>query len=254
MLKLIITLIFVFNILTAWVVRNLKGKFKVRTWINYDAPPSGKKVCLVSGFRNQPDVAFGLIDFSRCRKIVWLMYSNFGFNMNLAARQMYEVCTAGYGTEVFAISFGAMVHQHANLRKGVLIDPCINPEVILEPYRQKFRRNAIIYGALSAILGWLAFIPVIPVEKPALSGIALSPVRYSLALLADQMYYIGYSETKVKESRGVTLVLSNYDGLLDNERIIRDFRAARVIMIPAGHADTLANPEPYQKVLEPLLE
>ena len=254
MLKLIIALIICFNIITAWAVWVFKGKFKVHTWTNYDAPPSAKKVILLSGFRNQPDVAFSLINFSNCRQVIYLCYSNFGLNMRQATYQLQELYEKNKYADVFAISLGAKIAQSAGIKRSTLIDPCICPDAICEPYRQMFKKKAIIYGVLKVILGWLAFIPVIPVEKPTEHGIAMGPVRYSLALLADQMCCIGYGEPKIKGSYKTTLVLSKYDGLLDNEYIMKAFREAYIIMIPAGHADTLANPEPYKKALESLLE
>ena len=175
----VFTLVFLLNLITCFIARLLHGGRLIvdddkGSWFN-------TKIYFIAGILNQPIRAFHYFSYRGfCR--VYLNYSVFGFNPKRAGKQLDKLMKDG--DVVCGVSIGAkpIAYSTTNGFKRVLINPCTHPEILQPKYFWLIRIFAPLFKLLTFLLGWISILPLISAEGG----------RYSLALLADQLFWIGY--------------------------------------------------------------
>lgn len=226
----LILIVLIVNIVTAGVARIVfSRRLKVtREFLLFDMNKARPVVLLVAGMMNQATKAFSFSRFEGY-DICYLNFSMFGFNPRLAGRQIRELYKEG--DVVLGISIGAKAAVYSGETEQILINPCVFPETLQLKLRLPIKIFAPLIEFVSYGLGWLAILPVIPAD----SG------RYSLALLADQLFAIGYGEPNrqlVEEGNIKGVVLSIRDEFLDNDVIEKTFSNSEIVWIFTKHGRT----------------
>ncbi|MBR0403248.1 hypothetical protein IJI55_01720 [Candidatus Saccharibacteria bacterium] len=201
-------------------------------------------VILVAGMFNQADSAFNLLRLPN-RHYVYANFSNLGFDAASAGKQLLRLIK---DNPIYGISIGAKVSAYAEAEKAIWINPCIDPKTLKGNLYWPIKIGAPILEAVSCLLGVIAFLPIIP------TGIA---GNYSIALLADQLFCIGYGSPTVAPSDTKAIILSSQDEFLDNGKVVEICGCNQCyVIIDTMHGRT-ADPavsEWYSRAIENLLD
>lgn len=185
---------------------------------------------LVAGMFNQAGTAYSLLDLPDTYEYATANFSNLGFNASFAGLWLRIIAK---DKPIFGISIGAKVAAYSGTRQAVLINPCVYPNTLKSSLYWPIKIFSPILEIISVALGLLAFLPIIPTS---IAG------NYSITLLADQLFWIGYGNPKVSENAKYGIVLSNKDEFLDNTKIIKKIPSCYTECIDTMHGRT-ADPE-----------
>ena len=240
----IIFIILAVNIVTALVFRSRRGQLRVAY---EESNPNFPALLLIAGFKSQPEVAFSEI-YLLGYNLYCLQYSNFGFDLVGASRQVNHLRQETNGT-VVAIGMGTKIAIRGWAKDAILINPYLSPTHIKDKATlERLTKRAPWLHALSVALGWAGFLPIIKVGM--VNG---RKVRYSVALLADQMIAV-ISEWPVRTTvLPVRVVFSEHDSLVDNVAVAKIFPKSEAKIIDAGHADTVSAHVEYERAIQPFL-
>lgn len=179
-----------------------------------------RNLAVIAGFWNQSDRAFQYIKFPERLNLFALNFSNFGYNPIAAGRAFLRPSMRAFDY-ICAISVGAKAVEYSTMfgtsRRIMLICPCSHPTVLQPFFRWATRILSPVLELISFGLGWLAFLPIIPIK---LGG------RASIALVADQLFWIAYGNPKVDGYQQADLVMSQDDELLLNGELERIYQTA----------------------------
>lgn len=236
---MIFLILFLLNAISAAVWRILAHRGQLAT---YGSRRYGEKhYILLAGFKNQPSNAFKTIPFKNSR-VITMSYSAFGFNPKTAGKQLDRLSRVE--DTVLAISLGAKSVAYSKKEfSAIAINPCSFPGSLKPEIRDWFKSRALPLEILSFLLGWLSFLPVITADAG----------KYSLALLADQMFWISYGDPT--EHKFSHIILGERDWVLDNESIRNRYPGSHFLSLDTSHAslndekDTKAYNEAIQKIL-----
>lgn len=191
-----------------------------------------RNVYLIAGFWNQADRAYQYIDFPEDVNLIALNFSVFGYHPRHAGRRISR--SVVLSDDICAISIGAKAVEYSTTfaiaRHVALICPCSHPRALKRRYFWTIRLLSPLLEVISALFGWLAFLPIIPIK---LGGHA------SIALVADQLFWMAYGDPENDDYRRVGLVMSHADEFLRNGTLERIYQAAPVQLTVEGlHART----------------
>lgn len=190
--------------------------------------PDGRKVFLIAGLQNQPDTAYQYIELAGYNRVD-LEFSFFGFNPKKAGRQLEGIATSE--DAICGISVGAKTIEYCPSQPGcrvVLINPCSHPEVLKTNYYYLTRCLSPLAEVISYGLGWISVLPVIPADLGH---------HTSIALLVDQLFWIGWGEPDVMaENCGV--IISTDDEFLEMRRLRDVYCGAEQVEIATMHGRT----------------
>lgn len=234
------------NIFTAALYRlfiTAKREFVVKPltehWPNYH------NLFLVAGFWNQADRAYQYLRLPDDANVYALNFSVFGYNPKIAGNQITRLIFPG--DDICAISVGAKAVEYStafsDARRIALICPCSHPTVLKPFFRWATRILSPLLEVVAFGLGWLAFLPIIPIK---LGGHA------SVALVADQLFWIAYGDPRVDEYPRTGMIFSHDDELLRNGELQRIYCSANQQLSVEGlHArtDDPAMAEEYESAL-----
>lgn len=177
-----------------------------------------------------------------------IFYQNFGFNPHVAAYQIGDDIYRRSRNAVFVtMSIGAEIplllgaqHQH------IAIDPCLGRQSLKRFNGILSHVVAIILEVIVFVLGWLAFLPIIRSGEN----------RFSLALLADWLYW-GTADLKLEDQISLNgIITSSYDGIIDNNWLSQhiDVNEHCWRKIPCGHCDIRNFGSVYKADLSSILQ
>lgn len=217
----------VLNILTCLVARSIHGgRLKVVTTDGTDLKLAVPRVWLIAGMQAQAEPAFRFIDFGDYER-VFLHYSCLGFNPKWAGRQLRSLLRAD--DVICGVSVGAQPIEYAivnRLCKCVMINPCCRPASLKPGLRRLLRVVTPCLEVLSYGLGWLAVLPLIPADFGK---------HISLALLADQLFWLTYGEPELQHGDQYKVILSTQDEFLDNAMLRKIYAGAATVEINTRH-------------------
>lgn len=228
----IIVLLFI-NIFSAAIHRQFIAQGKLISKPLRDFQHQRHNLFVIAGFWNQSDRAFQYVNFEDDMNLIALNFSAFGYNPKNAGQQIARLL--GFSDQICAISVGAKAVEYsiayAIARRIALICPCSHPSVLKPFLRRMVRIFAPVVEVVSFALGWLAFLPVVPIK---LGGHA------SITLIADQLFWIAYGNPVFQDNRQRTgLVMSYADELLRNKELERIYQSAAIqITVEGLHART----------------
>lgn len=209
------------------------------------AKTENPKIYCLAGMMNQPETALSYVSLPDEYERVNVSYSMFGFDLVKAKSQLEGV--VNNSDVLLGISIGAkpIICADTNAEK-ILVNPCTHPRV-LKPYLENLTfwlsplAEIISYG-----LGWIAVLPLIPVDGGE---------HYSIALLVDQLYWIGHYDPAVVDEN-VGIVLSSRDEFLQNDEVQKIYGTSRSVEIDTMHGRTgdLAVAKEYEQAILSLLE
>ena len=176
-------------------------------------------------------------------------YQNFGFDPRVAANQLgYDICCRSRNAIFITMSIGAEIplllstqHQH------IAIDPCLGRQS-LKRFNGVLSHVATIgLEAIVFVVGWLAFLPIIRSGEK----------RFSLALLADWLYW-ATANLSLEESVFLDgIITSSYDEIIDgtwlDERVNAHSENCRR-RVPCGHCDVENFGSVYKADLSSILQ
>ena len=186
----------------------------------------GSHFYIICNFLNQPQNAFKYIAPPRA---IYLRYSLLGYNPKNAGFQlsglMYDKDIAiGMSIGAKAIAYAPTRHENT-----IFVNPCTHKSALKPSLRPVITILALIAKLASYALGWLSIIPIIPTHA--------ENERYSLTLLADQLFWMAYGNPPVIKAK---VILSKDDEFLDNDAITKlyDLDKTNSICIKTLHAHT----------------
>lgn len=172
---------------------------------------SNKLAFCVAGLLNQPETAFKHINIPGYTK-VYVKFSPFGYS----GATMGKTINALRQDEdiILGISIGSLATLNAKMDKAILINPCCNAKMLKKSLYWLIKIFSPIAEIISLTLGWFSFIPIIPAQEG----------HYSLALLIDQLFNMGYGHMTNNPHTQTKIIISKKDEFLINEEIIRYFK------------------------------
>ncbi len=212
-LKKIILWVLAVNFATCTIVRLCQGgRFVVEA--RSDAVPitteaTKNRLIEIAGLQNQANKAYQYLQFPDYEEVP-LRFSYFGYNPRNTAKQLQAIVQDG--DAVLAISISAKTVEFSDVSQRcttVLINPCSHPLTLKPPFRLLTKTLTWPAEVLSYGLGWISVLPIIPADMGE---------RTSLALMFDQLFWIGHGEpTCSLENTGI--ILSTQDEFLDNDAL-----------------------------------
>lgn len=169
-----------------------------------------KLAFIVGGFVDQPENAMKHIELPGYNMIA-IANDVFGFRIS-----QYRDIIDKYSTDgdiAIGISVGAKAVVESDIKKQILINPCTDPLALYDEHYWPAKIFAPVLELISWLLGWLAFIPFIPVNGN----------HFSLAFFADQLWAIGYGWPIPSTEADIGIILSTEDKFIDNRVIMEDF-------------------------------
>lgn len=214
----------VINSLTCIMVRVWQGG-RLVTSPKHNAR-AGPRVWLIAGLQSQPKTAYQRIDFPGYDRMN-LRFSNLGFNPYRAGTQLCDLVSER--DVVCGVSLGSKVIECAKLeafKMAILINPftaqCLTKGLL--PFVTQY--ISPILKLLSYALGWVAILPIVPVSLGE---------RMSLALLIDQLFWVGRCNPKHGFNQKYKVIVSARDEFLDNAIVRRSYDGAAVTEIDTLH-------------------
>ena len=252
-MTIIILIIYGFFIITALAVRCIGGDYDLRLReCDPTVAPNGKRkykkvAWVIGGLLDQPDRVMRYIDLPGYQ-IIAIMTDVFGYSIRQLANILDEY--AGEDDIAIGISIGAQAVVKSSVGTQILINPCIDPLSLGKKERWFLAFAAPLLEAVSFLLGWLSFIPFIPMNKG----------HFSIATLADQLIAIEYGFPLLDRNANIGAIISTDDEFLDNEIIASDILeqspTAGIVEVKTKHArigDKKDAPK-YQAALNYLLK
>ena len=225
MVKIII-LVLLTNFITCLIARLIQGgRF---TYNKNIYPAYNGKMILIAGMLSQPESAYQYINMPYgCSG--YLKFSLLGYNPKKSGKQLKELAKSK--DYVIGISVGckSIIYADSPGKKRILVNPCTHSITLKAEYQMLLQYLSPILEVVSYALGWLSILPVI---KTKLGD------RYSLALLADQLFWIYYGDPEYEKTAsqvGTGLILSKSDEFLENDIISEIYRRSSIEKVPARH-------------------
>lgn len=227
LLPKVILVLYLINVVSYMLMRFDYGGKLI---INDQTPTDSKKTWLIAGLQNQPQMAYRYINVEGYEK-AYLEYSYFGFNPKAAAQQIEEIVSKG--DVVCGISVGAKPLEYASLQgaRMILINPCTHPRALRSEFYYLTRCLSPIAEIMSYALGWIAVMPVIPADIG---------VRSSVALLVDELFWIGWGDPQF-DPTDCGVVVSTEDEFLELESLYHIYDGADFAEISTKHGRTGSN-------------
>lgn len=187
---------------------------------------ANNRVWLIAGLQNQPETAYQYVSFSGYEK-AYLRFSYLGYSPKVASEQLDFL--VGKDDLICGISVGAKTIEYADgdYRK-VLINPCSHPRVLKPILYAATRYLSPLAKILSYGLGWLSALPIIPADMGQ---------RSSFALLADELFWIGWGDPKDVNMENCSVIISAKDEFLECREMYQAYNGATtVVEINSMHA------------------
>lgn len=210
------------------------------------------KVYLLCGLGARCRETFEHVEFPGYEKI-YLEYSWRGFSPIAAGVQLSSL--ASPGDMVCGVSIGAraIVCSLVAPERTLLINPCVNSEVLQPKLRKLIRTYHPVLALIESVLGWICVLPIVPMGK----GNFQRPT-----VLMDQLYWVGHDPEVIKyytpyalDKYKAGVVLSLGDEFLDNYRIRDTMPQADFATVDCFHA-RIGDPDEalgYQRAINSLL-
>ena len=232
----IIIVLLILNAVSCFIFRVFihRGKMRILDFNPEKEIPPKEASILIAGLMNQPYQAFKELKSVNVERVIYAEYSCLGWNSKTSAKQLdaikYDPSTR---VNVYAISVGDKVARHMLTCTHIYsIDPCPHPYVLREEISGDLAIIAVVFEILSFFLGWLAVLPVISCGES----------RFSLALIADQLWEISIVRSTPPNNRGITsIVSSNRDEFIDRLKLWRFYKHKTMpeIITSSKHARTM---------------
>ena len=209
MLPFILLSLLILNIGTCTIVRLAwGGKF---TYNKKASPLYNGKNILIGGLMSQPDDDFAGISELPYQMSLMLRYSVLGFNPKNAGRQIRELAKRKDVLIANSIGCKALAYSRTNFNERAFINPLSHSIILDSEYQLILEFLGPILEVIMYLLGWIAVIPFVKTGKNS---------RYSLALIADQLYFLQYGDPSYEDLEDLEqsyLLLS-----IGNEHVQRD--------------------------------
>lgn len=237
MSRLAVIIVLLINIVSCFIFRVFihRGRMNIYDFSAEENQAPKEASILIAGLANQPYSAFRELGKSvSASRMIYAEYSCFGWNARNSAAQLdclkYDRNTL---VSVYAISVGDKIARRLNRCQNIYsINPCPHPSVLKDKFQRILPVVSFVSEALVFLLGWIATIPFIPTEEN---------VRYSLALLADQLWEISVRRDTPPGNRGITSVIfSTYDEYIVPTRVMKFYKCPTIpyVTIDSKHART----------------
>ena len=231
-MKTVLIAVLIVNALTCSIARQqLNGRFVVKTsWLN----AGGSIVVYIAGMCGQPDQAFDKIKLPFAASEIYMRYSMFGFSPKKIGAWLDYVGLAGCSIVACSVGAKPLVYSGLSISQRAeeiyLLNPCAYSKSLRRRLLWPVRIGGVALEALSYALGWIAIIPLPPHGY------------YSLALLADQTFWIGFDPAGANDyffAPNSMIVVSEHDEfLVAGADLYADYLGVDGrAKIDAGHAD-----------------
>lgn len=244
LLPKIVLILYLINVVSCAIVRLYHGGEFI---INDQTPETSNKAWLVAGLQNQPKTAYRYISIEGYEK-AYMEYSYLGFCPKAAARQIEDIVKTN--DIVCGVSVGAKPIEYTeNLGtiRVILINPCSHPKALRPEFYYLTRCLSPLAEVISYALGWIAVIPIIPADIG---------VRTSIALLVDELFWIGWGDPQ-SDLTDYGVVVSTEDEFLMQESLYQIYDCADFVEIKTKHDRTGSNSngdaEKYEHAISSLL-
>ncbi len=244
LLPKILLLLYLINVVSCMVVRFHYGGKLI---IDDQTSDETSKVWLIAGLQNQPQTAYRYIEIEGYEK-AYLKYSYLGFSPKAAAQQMGEIIEKD--DVVCGVSVGAKPLEYAESLdevRMILINPCGHPKALRPEFYYLTRCLSPLTEVVSYALGWIAVIPMVPADIG---------VHSSVALLVDQLFWIGWGDPQFNPTN-CGVVVSTEDEFLEAESLCDIYRGADFAEISTKHGRTGSNSNgdatKYERAINSLL-
>lgn len=234
----------------------MRGKAELRT---YGKPKDGEVMnYFIAGNVGQGNSNFGLFlqgykNYHVEGGTTCVIFKPHGFWAKTVAKQIEDdALEHNYKVRIWAISLGDEVARELEARgnltrlETVDINPCVDIDTVASPFSHLVRILAVPMGIIKVALGWLSYLPVIPVDGG----------NYSYATLTDQ--YLGILFYKVPESANnyqcsKLVVYSRDDQFLRNTGVARYFYEVKSVTADIDHGNTVLGKQAYLDAMVPEL-
>lgn len=173
-----------FNILSALITRLCMLGKSEKIYEEQDND-SNKLAFCIAGLLNQPERAFEHIDIPGYKK-VYVKFSPIGYSgvtLGKIINALHQITIRYYHEDIIlGISIGSLAALNAKMDQTILINPCCDAKMLKKSLYWLIKIFSPIAEIISLALGWLSFIPIIPAQEG----------YYSIALLVDQLFNMGY--------------------------------------------------------------
>ncbi|MBP5512055.1 hypothetical protein J6X90_01565 [Candidatus Saccharibacteria bacterium] len=245
----IILVVLAINFLTCSLVRIIQGGrfvYNIKPYPDYN----GKNV-LIAGVLGQPEPTYSKIRMPYGGN-GYLNYSLFGFNPKNAGKQLKRLSKTknhiiGSKDYIIGLTVGCKAILYAGLigKRRVLLSPYTHSIGLTVKDQTRLEYLTPILEVIAWALGWIAVLPIIRTKQKTF---------YSLALLADQLFWTYYGDPEPDENCG-----ANYDVILDRDTdhqenaVMADiYKKARIATVATTH-ERIAE-EVIAKLYETILE
>lgn len=231
---------------------HISGETGATLTVAREAEPGEPMNYLIAGSYNQPTAAFDhWLTNELDGGITYVMYSPLGCNLKLIANQVIaDIRAHDHPARIFGISIGDYVSRQAEAQLDDVRTFPINPEPEPSTLRPGARAasigGGILLEALSLVAGWASIIPT------PLMQTAAGPT--TLAHFADQLLNIGLIKAPPHAIDNVEAIfLSGYsakrslDQFLQNSKLLKYFKGARVFWVHSDHGNTVDQVEGYRR-------
>ena len=208
-------------------------------------PNYNGRVFLIAGELSQPEKAYDRIEMPYSVRVN-MRYSLLGFNPKEAGKQLEALALSEDYIIGSSLGCKALIYSHRDDIKRVMIDPATHSIILKAGLQMKLRHTPLLVG-LTYILGWLSAIPFIPTK---------SGNFYSLALLADQLYWLYYGDPRFNDLGNLnklSMIISTEDKKLVGFIAESIYNGAALREVNASHCDTVRNYSVYDAALKNLL-
>lgn len=252
MIKIILVVLAI-NFLTCSLARLIQGGRFVYNKRPY--PDYNGKMVLIAGILGQPETTYGKIKMPYGGS-GYLNYSLFGFNPKNAGKQLKQFLESkdhivGTKDYIIGMDVGCKAIVYAGLigERRVLLSPYTHAIGLKAKDQTKISILSPILEVLTWALGWISIIPIIRTKQKN---------WYSLALLADQLFWTYYGDPEIDEKCGM-----DYDVLLDRDTTHQEnyvmadvYKKSNLITVATERSCITVEPvaKLYESILNAILE
>lgn len=225
---LICFLVNLFSALVARITGTTNESLIIRTENDMDNTSKGDKFAFcIAGFLNQPETAFRYISIPGYKK-AYVNFSQYGWNPKWMGRALEKLKKDD--DIMIGISIGAQAAWNADADRTILINPCSTPRALQKKYYWLIMALSPLAQIISYVLGWISLIPFIPAQDR----------KYSIALLVDQLFWMGHGRCLKDLPAETGIIISDKDEFLENKNVIKYYDEkvphASIISIDTMHA------------------
>lgn len=218
---------------------------------------SSEVVFLAAGILNQPAAAFAFAEpMLKDKTIYYLNFKQIGWSACATACVIADIIEDDKleNVQIYAISASELVACYLrHIQKlgkwplkfsEVAIDPCPRISAVQSRYRWILTIGTPLFEAACHVIGWLSIIPIIHTPGG----------RYSLTLLADQLWEIAYNDISLIASpvSDYRAILNLNDEFLDNNFLASYTSGQQIVKVAARHGDTIGFANAYAEGLSNL--